>query len=440
MPNLDPNTIKINADRYRRDLGDIEEFAKQMFVHGNALGINTNTVPIQITPEMELIAGERRLRACKHIKANLDPSWMIKAEVVLTDVSVEGRHRILEIIENKYRKQFDWQEDTRATKDLHELLLKEKTVAGDTASWSGRKTAKELGLSVGGVCQDINLANALEKAPELFDKCKTKEAAIAIIKDAKIKEMMNELNKRSASSNTSNRSSQILFLGDCNDLIDQLPKRSVYGIISDPMYGVSINDRSQDAGVSGFDDSMDTYRTTLTRFAAKADQILAESAIVCMFTAYDNVDFLNNLWSGYGFRMDPVPMIWHKEGAHATRDAAHYFGKSYEFIVYGTRGDAVILKTGAPNLISYSPISGVIKNHAFEKPLALMEELLARFCLPGQTILDFMAGDGTTLVAGIKRGVKALGFEIDKDCYNSARLRIAEALKAKDAGLADQIK
>lgn len=88
--------IEINKiivkDRIRKDFGNIEELAKDIDENGL---IN----PPVVTPDYELIAGERRLRTCKHLgKTDI--------EVRIMPVK-DAEHKLeLEISENEVRKDF----------------------------------------------------------------------------------------------------------------------------------------------------------------------------------------------------------------------------------------------------------------------------------------------------------------------------------------------
>src|SRR5699024_2755447 len=87
--------VKVN-DRIRKDFGDIEELANDIKKNGL---INPPTV----TPEYELIAGERRLRACKHLGFQ-------QIEVRIVSVRDEEHQLNMEISENENRKEFTYSE------------------------------------------------------------------------------------------------------------------------------------------------------------------------------------------------------------------------------------------------------------------------------------------------------------------------------------------
>lgn len=98
--------IKVN-DRIRKDFGNIEELAKD--IEENGL-IN----PPVITPDKQLIAGERRLRACKLL------GWK-QIEVRVMAVR-DAEHQLkLEITENENRKDFTFSEKMEWARRLERI-------------------------------------------------------------------------------------------------------------------------------------------------------------------------------------------------------------------------------------------------------------------------------------------------------------------------------
>lgn len=86
----------IVTDRIRKDFGNIEELAQDIKKNGL---IN----PPVVTPEFELIAGERRLRACKSL------GWQ-QIEVRIMSVRDYEHQLRMEISENENRKEFTFSE------------------------------------------------------------------------------------------------------------------------------------------------------------------------------------------------------------------------------------------------------------------------------------------------------------------------------------------
>lgn len=112
------NEIKV-ADRIRKDFGGIEELAQDIDQNGL---IN----PIVVTPDYQLIAGERRLRAHQYLG---------RKEVVVRVMEISDfEHQLrLEISENEHRKEFTFSERVEWAKRLEEverIKAKERMAAG----------------------------------------------------------------------------------------------------------------------------------------------------------------------------------------------------------------------------------------------------------------------------------------------------------------------
>lgn len=66
--------------------------------------------------------------------------------------------------------------------------------------------------------------------------------------------------------------------------------------------------------------------------------------------------------------------------------------------------------------------------HPTQKPVALMEYLIKTYTNPGETVLDFTMGSGTTGVAAMNTGRGFVGIELDEKYFEIAQNRIYEAI------------
>lgn len=62
--------------------------------------------------------------------------------------------------------------------------------------------------------------------------------------------------------------------------------------------------------------------------------------------------------------------------------------------------------------------------HPTQKPIALLEDLILTYSNPGDTVLDFTMGSGSTGVACQNTGRKFIGIERDQGCFKIAQNRI----------------
>ena len=65
--------------------------------------------------------------------------------------------------------------------------------------------------------------------------------------------------------------------------------------------------------------------------------------------------------------------------------------------------------------------------HPTQKPVALMEYMIRTYTNAGETVLDFTMGSGTTGVAAANTGRRFIGIEMDADYFTVAQARIRTA-------------
>lgn len=68
--------------------------------------------------------------------------------------------------------------------------------------------------------------------------------------------------------------------------------------------------------------------------------------------------------------------------------------------------------------------------HPTQKPTDLLAYLIRTYTDPGDMVLDFCMGSGSTCVAALQEGRKAIGIELDKGYYDTAVKRCQEILEA----------
>jgi hypothetical protein len=153
------STIKI-GQRHRRDMGDIESLAA-------SIGDITLLHPIVVNENNELIAGERRLAACKKL------GWEeVPVTVVNIDAVVRG-----EFAENTTRKDFTPSElvaITQAIEQRERELAQQRMTLGKISTGSAGKTrdriAAPFGISGRTLEKARAIVNAAEAEPEKFGR------------------------------------------------------------------------------------------------------------------------------------------------------------------------------------------------------------------------------------------------------------------------------
>lgn len=412
--------IIVSKTRFRKEFNNIESLAESI----DTIGLLN---PIIISEKNVLIAGERRFKAYQLLKKETIPAIIMNVDT-LTE-------KIIEITENLEREDFNWHEKVIATKNLHEAYF-----AKYGKGWSERKTAEKSGISKSTISDDINLAECYLQNPEIFEGCKTKQQALKALKKFKVDEAMTELALRKKSASTAKKIRNMIHHGDCNVLIDKLPDKFVNSVISDPIFGMDVfenrfvGDTPKLTNV--FDDTKETFFKTMKILIKKLDRVLKKDATFAIFCCILNFQFLKDEFQKIGFDVDQLPLIWvRSQNTSRSIRPEKYFNRTYDLIVYGTRGNACLTRQGLNNVISIGSLPFTQKDHPTEKPVELMEELITRLCLPGHVVLDPMCGSGSTLVACLRRSMFPVGFEINESYYNIAYTNLSRAMELKDANL-----
>ena len=169
------STITI-VDRARKELKNIKQLKDDIAKQGQL-------VPILITEEGRLIAGERRLTACKEL--NQDTIICRIMPDLATDDLLE-----IELMENVSRDDFLWHEELELKAKLHNYWKEQ--AEKENIKWGYRETAQKLSCGISSLSTDLTLYSGISLVPELKD-CDTKSQA---------RNMYKKLNETVAAINT----------------------------------------------------------------------------------------------------------------------------------------------------------------------------------------------------------------------------------------------
>ena len=234
----------------------------------------------------------------------------------------------------------------------------------------------------------------------------------------------------------------IIHQGEMLKILQTLPDASVDAVITDPPYssgGFSrddnarpVADKYQQSGhqrqypdFQGDSRDQRSYLVWCSLWIDECQRILKPGGYFLAFTdgrqlpvMTDAVQCGGIVWRGL--------VVWDKgRGARAPHKG--YFRHQAEYVVWGTKGPAIIAEHDGP-------FEGVIREtvlqsdkwHTTGKPTALMRELV-RCVPPGGTVLDPFAGSGSTGVAAVQAGLNFIGIEREAAYVQIARDRIQAA-------------
>lgn len=237
-----------------------------------------------------------------------------------------------------------------------------------------------------------------------------------------------------------------IIQGEALQSLVVLPPESIDAVITDPPYssgGQFRGDRVQRTGSKyvqtgtkkvrpDFDgDNRDQrgFAYWCSLWLTECLRVARPGAPLLVFTDWRQLPTLTDAVQAGGWVWRGI-VTWDK--TEASRPKLGGFRSQSEFVVWATKGP---LDPQIANDVGYLPgvfrvgIRQSDRFHQTGKPTPLLEKLVA-ICAPGGLVLDPFAGSGTTLVAALHTGRRALGVEWIPAYAEIARMRCAKAESA----------
>lgn len=230
-----------------------------------------------------------------------------------------------------------------------------------------------------------------------------------------------------------------IYLGDCREILPQLPTESIDVIWTDPPYGHGNADgdllsrRAEAVGdgratqlVPIANDMPDTMREVVDAMLLEAARILKRDCCCCCCCGGGP----SPTFAWVAQRMDEKGLqffhsvIWDKKNP----GMGWRFRRQHEMVMVSHRKGGRLRwadeeKKSANILRFYPPRE---RYHPNEKPQEMVEYFIKLVSMHGDVILDPFMGSGTTLVAAKQLGRKAIGIEIEEKYCEIAAKRLSQ--------------
>ena len=214
-----------------------------------------------------------------------------------------------------------------------------------------------------------------------------------------------------------------LMMGDCLELMRDIPNGSVDLILADIPYGevsqTSAGLRKLDRGnANTCDIHLPTMVTEYVRICKGSFYVFCGTEQISELTFLFRQNGLTTRLGAWE-KTNPSPM-----------NGSRLWLSGLEFCVFARKANATFNEHCKKAL--WENPSGRSKVHPTEKPVALMERLLQASSHIGDTVLDNTMGSGTTGVACMNTGRRFIGIERDAKYFEMAEQRIAAAAKKSE--------
>jgi len=424
--------IKVAADRQRKlfDPAKLHEFADGI----QSKGLLHPIVLRVIGDDYYLVAGERRLRAIQDIY-DLGGQFMHDGEMVtknsipytlLSDLDPLAAEEA-ELDENIQRENLTWQERAAAHARLLKLRQAQALQVGTAAP-----SIADISIEVRGNADGVNQENtrreiivARHLGNPAVQAAKTVDEAYKILKKEEAHEKSRALG--ASVGKTFSASMHRALNEDSLAWMRTAPAEQFDCILTDSPYGMGADSFGDSGGVAagahGYADTPELYESILRVCETELFRLAKVQAHMYWFCDIDKFMDTRERFRAAGWQVFRTPLIWYKKTGMRAPWPESGPQRKFETILYAVKGKRPVLKM-LGDVLDYGPDANA--GHAAQKPVALLQDLLSRTCLPGNTVFDPFVGSGSTIVAAHSLKCIATGIEIDTASYGIVVDRISK--------------
>jgi len=416
------------SERARQVMGDLDGLELNMKESGliSPLAVKDNKDGTYL-----LLAGERRYTVLQRNEVLEIPVRIYEDE--LTELEM----KIIEKSENFFRKDMEYYEFDKLTREIHEMqqVIHGVAVAGPgQRGWSVENTGEMIGgVNKGAVSQSIKRAEAREAFPELFENCKSASDATAVLKkvdEAMIKSSIAQKLETQKGNNTLTELSKCFILKDFFEGVKQIPDGSMHLVEIDPPYAIDLNKAKKSDGESQYiqdeynEIDKDDYQGFLFSTFKECYRVMTDhSWLICWFAPEPWFEAVFNSIIAAGFETTRMCGIWTKPSGQSKRPEMH-LANSYEMFFYAWKGRPALNKAGRGNIFNYAPVPAQQKTHPTERPIELTTDIYDTFAFPGSRVLIPFLGSGNGLISANNLGMSGIGYELGKGNKDSFLVKV----------------
>lgn len=216
---------------------------------------------------------------------------------------------------------------------------------------------------------------------------------------------------------------------DALAVLADLPNGCVDALITDPPYGMSFQSWWCKDGPR-FDRIVGDDQPAV-EFLPAAVKSMRQGGAAFVFCEWRRQEVFRFAMESAGLTVRSQ-CIWDRE-VHGMGDLGASFAPCHDVGWFATSGDGFGFHATRPqSVLRFQRVAANRLSHPAEKPIALMRHLVRCLAPRGGLILDPFGGSGTTAVAAVLEGRRAITCEIVPEHAETARKRLAAAEAGTD--------
>ena len=357
----------------------------------------------------KIIAGKKRFVALKQLNTREIP---VK---ILPNNLTENQCKEYSLHENLRRYNLPWYEQCELELQLHELRIEQhgkkkgpSLTANGKKGWTLQDSAKELGMALGVLSEDLDLARAIKSNPSL-SKVKDKTTALKLIKT----EARRSEDQAFSLIPPEIEMNQVL-LGDSLTILKQFPANTFDACITDPPW----SDYARD-------ESLTAEPIDLIPIFKEIYRVLKNDSFLYLICSSPDFASYSSRLPSLGFTVQPYPLIWQKNRTITHGRRNWQYARDYEPILLAVKGNPVLTSsTEISSILKYENLHYTKMIHPHEKPIELLNQIIGDCTYVGGKILDPFVGSGVTCEASKRLSRYFIGIEKDQKFYQNIVKRL----------------
>lgn len=215
-----------------------------------------------------------------------------------------------------------------------------------------------------------------------------------------------------------------LYNGDCLEIMQNIPDKSIDLIVTDPPYLINYKTNYRKDKTHDFCSVIknDNNYGLIHNYIQECYRILKDNTAMYMFCNCDRVDYFKQELENANFKIKNM-IIWVKNNWTAG-DLQAQFGKQYEIIFLVNKGRCKFNGKRITDVWNFNRVSGNKQLHQNQKPLDLIEQCIEKHSKEKDLVFDGFMGSGSTGIAALNTNRKFIGIELDKNYFDIAKNRI----------------
>ena len=231
-------------------------------------------------------------------------------------------------------------------------------------------------------------------------------------------------------------------LGDCLEVMRELPDASIDCVITDPPYQLSQFMHKRNTNLkamrknsfayAGWDNmKYEDWRETMRTFLNQCSRTIKRRGALIIFMSVLKVAEMERLATEAGFYYKTTG-VWHKTNPMPRNMNIHFVNSTESWMYLINKGTSGTFNNEGRCRHDFleSPVcpksERTYGSHPTQKPIAVLKELISVVTNPNDMVVDPFMGVGSTCVAAAQMGRRYFGIETDKEYYDIANRRLKD--------------